>query len=123
MRNGPHPYRNYDSALAKMISIIHRKAYEHGFQEGLGAAARADSSADVYVINAGTKPAAQKKLLDAHHRVVLKTLAQNKSWISAMSRTDPIDSFVAKSFFENVSLHDFEKRELSWRMDRILIRP
>lgn len=32
------------------------------------AAAIADSSADVYLINADTKPAAQKKLLDAHHR-------------------------------------------------------
>ena len=28
-------FRTYDSALAKMISMIQRKAYEHGFQEGL----------------------------------------------------------------------------------------
>ena len=28
-------FRNYESALGKMISIIQRRAYEHGFQEGL----------------------------------------------------------------------------------------
>ena len=28
-------FRNYESALGKMISIIQHRAYERGFQEGL----------------------------------------------------------------------------------------